>query len=187
MSGRGRPPYPEILTPAEQKVLEQLRHHLSNAEIAVRLDISVNTVRYHVSNMLAKLDLPDREALAAWEPEEAEAVGLLRRALALIPVPGFLKVASLSALKIAISGAVAAVGVGAGAAVVLSVDWSGSGSDEEAESFQSEKTPDASDPEWPLLDPSRAREFALAILIMPVDIGSGFIVTAEDEYSPDDD
>lgn len=65
---RGRPPYPDILTPAEQSVLAQLRQGLTNAEIAVRLGISPDGVKFHISNMLAKLDLPDRYALGAWEP-----------------------------------------------------------------------------------------------------------------------
>lgn len=68
---RGRPPHPDILTPAEWHVLEQLRKGLTNAEIAVELGISPDGVKYHVSNMLAKLDLPDRHALAKWQPPRA--------------------------------------------------------------------------------------------------------------------
>ena len=63
----GRPPHPDVLTPAEWRVLDHLREGRANAEIAVRLGVSVNTVRTHVSNMLAKLELPDRHALAAWD------------------------------------------------------------------------------------------------------------------------
>ena len=66
---RGRPPHPELLTPAEQRVLEEVRAGHQNAEIASRLGISVNTVRYHVSNMLGKLELPNRTALRAWDGE----------------------------------------------------------------------------------------------------------------------
>ena len=65
--GPGRPPHPDVLTPSEWRVLEQLRAGKPNAEIAVRLGISVNTVKYHVANILAKLELPDREAAAAWD------------------------------------------------------------------------------------------------------------------------
>jgi len=68
----GRPPHPDVLTPAEWRVLEHVRAGHPNAEIAVRLGISVNTVRYHVSNMLAKLEQPDRQALAAWDGEPRE-------------------------------------------------------------------------------------------------------------------
>ena len=65
----GRPRHPDVLTPAEWRVLEALREGGTNAEIAARLGVSANTVRYHVSNMLAKLELRDRRALAAWRPE----------------------------------------------------------------------------------------------------------------------
>lgn len=64
---RGRPPHPDVLTPAEWRVLDGVREGLQNTEIADRLGVSVNTVRSHVSSMLAKLDLPDRYALAAWD------------------------------------------------------------------------------------------------------------------------
>ncbi len=65
----GRPRHPDVLTPAEWRVLAALREGGTNAEIAARLGVSTNTVRYHVSNMLAKLELRDRRALAAWRPE----------------------------------------------------------------------------------------------------------------------
>ncbi|MCA9825940.1 MAG: helix-turn-helix transcriptional regulator [Dehalococcoidia bacterium] len=52
MAQRGRPPHPGSLTPAEARVLEHVREGRQNAEIAVRLGISVNTVRYHVSVLL---------------------------------------------------------------------------------------------------------------------------------------
>lgn len=72
-SSRGRPPYPDPVTPAEQKVLELLRAGLTNAEIAVRLGISINTVRYHVSNLLSKAGTSDRHGLARWHPEPRSA------------------------------------------------------------------------------------------------------------------
>jgi DNA-binding CsgD family transcriptional regulator/sugar lactone lactonase YvrE len=67
---RGRPPHPEPVTPAEAKVLELVRMSLPNAEIAVRLGISVNTVRYHVSNLLSKAGVEDRDALKRWKERE---------------------------------------------------------------------------------------------------------------------
>lgn len=70
---RGRPPHPDVLTPAEWRVLEQVRAGDSNPEIARRLGIALPTVKMHVSNMLAKLDLPDRQALAAWDGQPVEA------------------------------------------------------------------------------------------------------------------
>lgn len=48
-------------------MLEHIRDGVSNAVIAERLGVSVNTVRTHVSNMLAKLDLGDRRELGRWQ------------------------------------------------------------------------------------------------------------------------
>ena len=69
--GRGRPPHPDLLTPAERRVLEELRKGGTNAEIAVRIGIGPETVKTHVSNMLAKLELDDRQQLASWREEDA--------------------------------------------------------------------------------------------------------------------
>lgn len=66
---RGRPRHPDPVTPAEAKVLALIRDGHPNAEIAVRLGISVNTVRYHVSNLLAKANATDRAALKDWRPK----------------------------------------------------------------------------------------------------------------------
>ncbi|BCJ30459.1 ATP-binding protein [Actinocatenispora sera] len=52
----------------EAEVLRLLGEHLSNAEIAARLVISVRTVESHVSSLLRKLDAPDRRALARYAP-----------------------------------------------------------------------------------------------------------------------
>ncbi len=68
---RGRPPHPDLLTPAERRVLEELRKGGTNAEIAVRIGIGPETVKTHISNMLAKLELDDRHELAAWREEDA--------------------------------------------------------------------------------------------------------------------
>jgi len=64
---RGRPRHPDILTPVEWRVLEGIRQRATNAEIARINGVSVNTIRTHVSNILAKTGLPDRPALATWE------------------------------------------------------------------------------------------------------------------------
>ena len=69
--GRGRPPHPGVLTPAERRVLDELRAGGTNAELAVRLGIGPETVKTHISNMLLKLDLQDRQQLAGWHEEEA--------------------------------------------------------------------------------------------------------------------
>lgn len=65
----GRPRYPGVLTPAEQRVLDELREGGTNAEIAERLGLSRETVKTHIASMLSKLDLADRRELAAWRPE----------------------------------------------------------------------------------------------------------------------
>ncbi|MFP3992145.1 LuxR C-terminal-related transcriptional regulator [Streptomyces sp. E11-3] len=53
----------------EGEVLALLGEHLSNAEIAARLFISVRTVESHVSSLLRKLDMPDRRALSRHSAE----------------------------------------------------------------------------------------------------------------------
>ncbi|MFG3437376.1 ATP-binding protein [Nonomuraea sp. NPDC047897] len=61
------------ISPREAEVLELVGAHLSNAEIAAQLCISVRTVESHVSSLLRKLELPDRRALARRAPEPAGA------------------------------------------------------------------------------------------------------------------
>ncbi len=79
----GRPRHPDVLTPAEWRVLEEMREGGTNAEIAVRLGISPDTVKYHVSNMLAKLGVQNRRELAAWRPEPEAKRRRLRAVLAI--------------------------------------------------------------------------------------------------------
>ncbi|MDE0603720.1 MAG: helix-turn-helix transcriptional regulator [bacterium] len=81
----GRPRYPGIITPAEQRVLEELRNGGTNAEIAVRLGIGPETVKTHISSMLEKLDLESRQELARWRPREER-----RRLLGFLALPGTL-------------------------------------------------------------------------------------------------
>lgn len=58
----------ESLSPREREVLDLIAEGRSNAEIAQRLGIGEKTVKTHVSNLLAKLELSDRTqvAVAAW-------------------------------------------------------------------------------------------------------------------------
>ena len=55
----------------EAEVLEAIGGHLSNAQIASRLHISVRTVESHVSSLLRKFAVPDRRALADLAPAVA--------------------------------------------------------------------------------------------------------------------
>ena len=56
---------PEI-TPAEARVLEELRYGLSNRGIAQRLVISHRTVESHISNLLTKTGCSSRTQLLLW-------------------------------------------------------------------------------------------------------------------------
>ena len=56
------------VTEREAEILAALGEHLSNAQIARRLHLSVRTVETHVSSLLRKLDVADRHALAALAP-----------------------------------------------------------------------------------------------------------------------
>ena len=103
---RGRPRHPDLLTPSEARVLDLIREGLPNAEIAANLGVSVNTVRFHVSNLLAKSGVADRVSLGDWEPGPGD---LPRRGL-----PGF-------GLPLLRPLGLAAGGAGATAAVVLGV------------------------------------------------------------------
>ena len=82
MAKRGRPPYPGLLTPREQDVLDLIRDGQTNPQIAGHLDISVETVKQHVSQVLAKLGVTTREEAAAWQPPR-EPIGWRRATLVL--------------------------------------------------------------------------------------------------------
>ncbi len=51
---------PERLTPRETEVLQLLADGLSNRQIAVQLEISPHTVKFHVNAILGKLDAQSR-------------------------------------------------------------------------------------------------------------------------------
>jgi DNA-binding CsgD family transcriptional regulator len=70
MGRRGRRPHNGLLTEREYEVLDLIRLGLSNAEIADRLAIARETVKWHVSEILSKLGVETREEAAAWQPEE---------------------------------------------------------------------------------------------------------------------
>ena len=64
---RGRPPHPDLLTPAEWRVVEAVRHGMSNPAIAKRQGVSVDAVKYHVANALSKLGFSSRKELRQWD------------------------------------------------------------------------------------------------------------------------
>ena len=70
ISAAGPDPVPDTtgspLTPREAQVAGLVAAGLTNAEIAVRLIISVRTVQGHVENILRKLEFGSRSQVAAW-------------------------------------------------------------------------------------------------------------------------
>ncbi len=63
---RGRPPYDDLLTPAEWRTVNAVRHGFTNREIAERRGISLDAVKFHVANIIAKLGARNRKALKHW-------------------------------------------------------------------------------------------------------------------------
>ena len=66
-TGPGRPRHDDVLTPAEWKVAEQVRHGLTNRRIAERMGVSADAVKFHVRNALAKLGFSSREEIRNWD------------------------------------------------------------------------------------------------------------------------
>jgi DNA-binding CsgD family transcriptional regulator/predicted enzyme related to lactoylglutathione lyase len=64
---RGRPPHDDLLTPAEWRVTELVRHGLTNARIAAMLGVSTDAVKFHVANAILKLELDGKAALKRWD------------------------------------------------------------------------------------------------------------------------
>ena len=70
---RREQPLAEPLSPREMKVLSLLAEGLTNQEIAIQLYIAPGTVKNHISNILAKLNVHDRTQAIV----QAEKLGLL--------------------------------------------------------------------------------------------------------------
>ncbi len=64
---RGRPPHDDVLTPAEWRVTELVRHGLTNARIAALLGVSADAVKFHVANAILKLGLDGKADLKRWD------------------------------------------------------------------------------------------------------------------------
>jgi DNA-binding CsgD family transcriptional regulator/catechol 2,3-dioxygenase-like lactoylglutathione lyase family enzyme len=79
-SGPGRPRHDDLLTPAEWKVAEQVRHGMTNRRIAERMGVSLDAVKFHVGNALSKLGFSSREELRRWDGvAKGSALDQLRR------------------------------------------------------------------------------------------------------------
>jgi DNA-binding CsgD family transcriptional regulator/catechol 2,3-dioxygenase-like lactoylglutathione lyase family enzyme len=63
---RGRPPHDDVLTPTEWRIVQLVRHGVSNSGIAALRRISRDAVKFHVRNALAKLGLRGRRELQHW-------------------------------------------------------------------------------------------------------------------------
>ncbi|MEX1253247.1 MAG: helix-turn-helix transcriptional regulator [Dehalococcoidia bacterium] len=130
MAKRGRPRHPDILTPREWEVLALLRAGLTNDQIAVRLEITERTARYHVSEILSKLGVSTRQEAASWESEERRSWWALIGA----PLAGLRQAALGWAPAALVGGVVMAIGVGVGALVWGLARTDGDGADRYAAS-----------------------------------------------------
>jgi DNA-binding CsgD family transcriptional regulator/predicted enzyme related to lactoylglutathione lyase len=66
MAQRGRPPHPDVLTPAEWEVLNWVRHGVPNRTIAQKRGTSLDAVKFHVANIFDKLGIDARADLRQW-------------------------------------------------------------------------------------------------------------------------
>ena len=82
-------PQARSVSAREAEVLAGIAEHLTNAEIADRLFISVRTVESHVSSLLRKLGVRDRRALAGHAAAVTDGVApsRLRRPAAPLSAP----------------------------------------------------------------------------------------------------
>ena len=55
-----------MLTPAEWRVVDAVRHGFSNRQIASRRGISLDAVKFHVANIAGKLGIEGRAELKLW-------------------------------------------------------------------------------------------------------------------------
>jgi DNA-binding CsgD family transcriptional regulator/predicted enzyme related to lactoylglutathione lyase len=84
-SRRGRPPYNDLLTPAEWQVVHAVKHGMTSRQIAERRGISIDAVKYHVANVLAKLQLANRKALRHWHQPPLKSALKLRETIVNAP------------------------------------------------------------------------------------------------------
>ncbi len=63
---RGRPPYDDLLTRTEWRIVHAVQHGMTTREIADRRGVSRDAVKYHIANAMAKLGIQSRKALREW-------------------------------------------------------------------------------------------------------------------------
>lgn len=63
---RGRPPYADVLTPAEWSIVDAVRHGISDRGIAKLRGISRDAVKFHLANAKGKLGVRTRAELRQW-------------------------------------------------------------------------------------------------------------------------
>ena len=115
----GSAPLATGVSAREAEVLSGVAEHLTNAEIAERLFISVRTVESHVSSLLRKLGVADRRALAGFAAAVTDGAVPPRPRRTAAPLPAALtpfvgRAAECAALAAALAGhrLVTAVGPG---------------------------------------------------------------------------
>lgn len=89
-------------TQAQKRVLDGIACGLTNAEMAIRLGLSPETIKSHVAELLAETGLPDRESLARWWDTERR-----RSAHAYITLSWLLRPSRVGAAVVGASGVAA--------------------------------------------------------------------------------
>lgn len=101
---------------AERRVLDELDAGRTNAEIAVRLGVSPETVKSHVARLLANTGCADRQALAQWWQQ-----GQSTRRPVLAPLFGFAGRTAAAIAALALGVLILVAGVPAAARVASSL------------------------------------------------------------------
>lgn len=66
MAKPGRPRVDDVLTPSEWEVVHMVRHGMTNRRIAQQRGTTLDGVKFHLENIRAKLELPNRTAIRGW-------------------------------------------------------------------------------------------------------------------------
>lgn len=63
-SPKSRGTAPELLTPRQRDILHLLKTGYTNRQIALGLNVSENTVRFHIAKLFSKTGIHDRNAVS---------------------------------------------------------------------------------------------------------------------------